>query len=180
MRYLERLDARHRREGVKEFERLRQIPPITGRLLAILAAGAPEGALLEIGTSGGYSALWLSLAGRAITTFEIAEPKVELARETFKAAGIEDLVELVVGDARDHLAACRDVAFCFLDAEKRFYWDCYQLIIPRMVPGGLLVADNVISHRDSLKPMLRKALRDKRTDSMMVPVGSGLLLARKV
>jgi caffeoyl-CoA O-methyltransferase len=183
MAYLERLDAEHRRAQVTQFERLRQIPPATGKLLAMLAAGAPPGQILEIGTSGGYSTLWLSLAcrasGRRITTFEIAEAKIAVAKETFRSAGIEDIVDLVEGDARRHIGRYKDIAFSFLDAEKDAYLDCYDLIVPELVPGGLLVADNVISHRDQVGSMLRKALRDKRVDAIIVPIGSGLLLCRR-
>ena len=183
MRYLERLDGQHRRQNVRQFERLRQIPPATGKLLAILAAGAPEGRYLEIGTSGGYSTLWLSLAcrdtKRRITTFEIADEKIKLARQTFRSAGIEDIVELVEGDARKHLKPYKGVSFCFLDAEKHHYIDYYNLVVPNMVTGGLLVVDNVISHREATGPMVRRALRDKRVDALVVPLGSGLLLCRK-
>jgi len=183
MRYLERLDGRHRRENVRQFDRLRQVPPATGRFLAILAASTPEGRYLEIGTSGGYSTLWLALAcregKRRITTFEIADEKIKLARQTFRSAGIEDIVDLVEGDARKHLKAYKGVSFCFLDAEKRHYLTCYNLVVPHLVPGGLLVVDNVISHRETAGPMVRKALKDKRVDAVIVPIGSGLLLCRK-
>jgi caffeoyl-CoA O-methyltransferase len=183
MTHLERLDAEHRRQKVRHFDRLRQVPPATGRFLAILAASAPDGKCLEVGTSGGYSTLWLCLASmetkRRITTFEVSEDKIRLARETFRSAGVEHLVDLVEGDARKHLPAYKDVSFCFLDAEKRQYIDCYNLIIPNMVRGGLLVVDNVISHRVAAGPMVRKALKDGRVDALIVPLGSGLLIARK-
>jgi caffeoyl-CoA O-methyltransferase len=183
MAHLERLDAAHRKQRVNHFDRLRQIPPATGRFLAILAASAPQGQVLEIGTSGGYSTLWLWLACRQsqrhITTFEMAEAKISLARETFRSAGVEDIVELVEGDARDHLGDYRSVAFCFLDAEKHHYLECYNLVVPNMVPGALLVADNVISHRDRVGPMIRRALQDERVDAVIVPIGSGLMVCRR-
>jgi caffeoyl-CoA O-methyltransferase len=184
MQYLERLDARHRRQEMLHFKRLRQIPAATGKFLALLAAGAPDGTYIEIGTSAGYSALWLSLAcrqvGRRITTFEVDEYKISLARETFKQAGVEDIVDLVAGDARDHLGDYKDVGFCFLDAEKKYYGECYRAVVPNMVSGGILVADNVITHQEIVKGMVRAALRDKRVDSMVIPIGSGLLVCRKI
>ena len=185
MRYLERLDAEHRRQSAKfHFDRLRQVPPATGKFLALLAASAPEGTYLELGTSGGYSSLWLSLAaraaGRKLVTFEISESKAALARETLAAAGIEDVVQLVAGDALKHLPRYKKIAFCFLDLEKPLYTKCYEAVVPKMVAGGLLVADNVISHRDDVAPFLRRALRDKRVDAQIIPVGSGLLVARRV
>jgi caffeoyl-CoA O-methyltransferase len=184
MTYLERLDAMHRRRSVRHFDRLRQVPPATGRFLAILAAGAPAGRLLEIGTSGGYSTLWLSLAclktKRRIVTFEISDEKIRLARQTFRSAGIESIVDLVEGDARKHLGAHKRVSFCFLDAEKRHYLHYYNLVVPNMVPGGLLVVDNVMSHQEAAAPMVKRALKDRRVDALIVPLGSGLLLARKI
>ena len=145
MRFLEQLDAEHREKGLPSMQRLRQIPPDTGKFLALLESSAPDGTQIEIGTSGGYSTLWLALAcqqlGRTITTFELLEEKASIARETFKLAGVEDIVELIVGDARMYLQSYSDISFCFLDAEKDVYQDCYDAVIPNMVSGGLLVAD---------------------------------------
>jgi caffeoyl-CoA O-methyltransferase len=106
MRELERRDEIDRADGTPRLQRLRQIPPDTGRFLALWAASAPEGALIEIGTSAGYSALWLSLAcraaGRTLTTFEVLPEKATVARETFSQAAVEDVVQLVEGDFLDH------------------------------------------------------------------------------
>jgi predicted O-methyltransferase YrrM len=184
MRYLEEIDSRDRQDGTPHLKRLRQVPPETGRFIALLAAGAPQGALVEIGTSAGYSTLWLALAcrqsGRTITTYEVLEEKVQLARETFRQAGVEDVVELVRGDARSYLASLDRLAFCFLDAEKDVYQDCYEAVVPRLVPGGLLLADNAINHQQALGPMLDRAQNDARVDALIVPIGKGVLVCRKV
>jgi len=184
MTRLEEIDRRDRIDGTPHLERLRQIPPETGRLLAILAASAPAGRLIEIGTSAGYSTLWLALACRnantRITTFEILDPKIALARETFQKAGVEDVVDLVGGDAKDHLADVADISFCFLDAEKDRYQEFYDLVIPGMVSGGLFIADNVISHTDQLSQFIEYARDDKRIDAVIVPIGKGVLLCRKI
>lgn len=184
MRFLEAMDGRQRIDGTDHLDRLRQVEPLTGRFLAILAAGAPAGTWLEIGTSGGYSALWISLACRAVggklTTFEVLESKAAIARETFEKAGVAPLIDLVVGDARRHLAEYEGVSFCFLDAEKEYYDECYEAVVPRMVTGGVLTADNVISHEEILQPMVDRALRDERVDAVVVPIGSGVLVARRV
>jgi predicted O-methyltransferase YrrM len=180
MKYLEDIDLRDRSDNTPRMQRLRQIPPVTGRFIALLAAGAPVGEIVEIGTSGGYSTLWLALTGRAVTTFEILPEKIAIARETFHTTGMESLVTQVEGDACEHLAATRDIAFCFLDAEKEVYADCYELVIPRLVPGGLLVADNAISHQESLQPLIDNALADSRVDAMVIPIGTGELVCRKV
>lgn len=183
MAYLEQIDAQDRQDGTPRLKRLRQIPQEVGKFIAILAANAPEGAYLEIGTSAGYSTLWLALScqlkGRKIRTFEILAEKGRLAKETFKLAGVESVVELVIGDVRDYLREYSEIAFCFLDAEKEVYDECYELVVPRLVYGGLLVADNAINHREALQPMLERALSDVRVDALIVPIGKGVLVCRK-
>lgn len=184
MRRLKEIDARDRTDGTDRMARLRQIPPDTGRFIALLAASAPTGALVEIGTSAGYSTLWLTLAARLrgdrVVTFEVLDEKIALARETFDLAQVNDVVELRHGDARELLTDGETIAFCFLDAEKEHYADCYDLIIPRLVPGGILVADNVISHADDLRPFVEKAEADPRVDSVIVPIGKGELVCRRL
>ena len=184
MHHLEEIDARDRADGTPRLQRLRQISPETGKLLALLAASAPAGRCLEIGTSAGYSTLWIALAcrlcGRRLTTFEVMDEKASLARQTFALAGVEDVVDFVHGDVRGHLDEMNDVAFCFLDAEKEIYLECYEALIPRLSNGGLLVADNAINHRAILQPMLERALSDERVDAMIVPIGKGELVCRKL
>lgn len=183
MTYLEEIDSRDRLDGTGRLERLRQIPPETGRFIALLAAAAPAGRYVEIGTSGGYSTLWLALAcrlvGRKLTTFEVLAEKAALARETFEMAGVGDVVDLALGDALDHLAAWEGISFCFLDAEKGVYAECYEAVVPKMTVGGILVADNAVDHEATLRPMLERALTDERVDAMVVPIGKGELVCRK-
>lgn len=183
MRHLEATDARDRLDGTPRSRRLRQVPPETGRFLALLAATAPEGRLLELGTSAGYSTLWLALAararGRCVTTFEVDPEKVRLARATFREAQVEDAVELVSGDALELLERHGGLGFCFLDLEKEQYGACYEAVIPRLVPGGLLVADNAINHAAVLQPLIDRALQDPRVDALVVPIGKGELVCRK-
>lgn len=183
MHYLEETDTRDRQDGTAHLQRLRQIPPDTGRFLALMAANGENGRYLEIGTSAGYSTMWLSLAGKPLTTFELLPEKAALARETFKQAGIEDMVTLINDDARDYLqneSQTNDIAFCFLDAEKDVYEDCYDLLIPRMVSGGILIADNATSHREALRPFIDRVLADTRVDVVVVPIGKGELVVRKI
>ena len=183
MEYLEKIDSRDRNDGTPLLKRLRQIPLETGKFVSLLAASAPKGKFIEIGTSAGYSTMWIALAckllGTKITTFEILKEKINLAKETFKEAELEDYIELIEGDARDYLKDYNNIAFCFLDAEKEIYDECYDLVIPNMVKGGILIADNVINHYETLKPMLEKALSDQRVDALIVPIGKGELLCRK-
>jgi len=184
MRFLEAIDRRDRIDGTPRSQRLRQIPPETGKFIALLAASVPRGDIIEVGTSAGYSTLWLVLAaethGGRVTTFEILPEKAALARETFHLAGVEDSITLIAGDARRHLIKLDEIAFCFLDAEKEVYDEIYELVVPRLVEGGLLVADNAINHREVLRPVLERALNDERVDAMIVPIGKGELVCRKL
>jgi caffeoyl-CoA O-methyltransferase len=183
MKYLERIDARDRVDGTPHQQRMRQVPPETGKFLAIMAASTPPGNWIEVGTSAGYSTLWLALAaketGKKITTYEISDEKAALARQTFREAGVDSLINLVEGDARHHLPDISNIAFCFLDAEKSIYADCYESVVPNLVPGGLLAADNAINHQAALQPVLDRALQDERVDALIVPIGKGVLLCRK-
>ena len=79
----------------------------------------------------------------------------------------------------DHLPGCKDIAFCFLDAEKEIYGRCYEALVPGMVQGGILVADNAINHQATLRSMLDRALQDERVDALIVPIGKGELVCRK-
>lgn len=183
MRELEQKDLRDRADGTPRKKKLRQIPPQVGRFIAIMAASAPKGRWIEIGTSAGYSTLWLALAcrasGRKVTTFEILAEKLNRARFTFDVAGVQDAVELIHGNALDSLSDYENIAFCFLDAEKEIYLDCYELVVPRMVRGGILIADNAISHRVTLRSMLERVLCDDRVDALVVPIGRGQLVCRR-
>ena len=184
MAELEEIDRQDRADGTPKDQRMRQVPAETGRFLALLAASAPHGEFLEVGSSGGYSGMWLSLPcaerGTRLVSFDILPNKIALARQTFEVAGVAHLIELIQGDARDYLGNYHQVAFCFLDAEKEVYKDCYDLVVPNLVPGGLLVADNAISHGEALAGMIEAALGDPRLDALVVPIGKGVLVCRKI
>jgi caffeoyl-CoA O-methyltransferase len=184
MAYLETIDARDRQDGTPKAKRMRQIVPETGRFLALMAAGVPEGYSLEVGTSGGYSGLWLSLAcrlqRRPLVTFDNSPYKVQLARETFTLAGVDEWIIQIEGDALQHLAEYKPVSFCFVDAEKELYQPCFELVVDNLVSGGLFLADNVVSHQEELQSFLDFVTKDRRVDSVVVSIGKGILLCRKV
>ena len=184
MQELEAQDAVDREDGTPRLQRLRQIPPVTGKFLALLCVSAPAGGVLEVGTSGGYSSLWLSLAckerGSHLTTFEVLEEKVNRAHETFDAAEVNGQIQLIHGDARDVISGYTDIAFCFLDAERGIYIDVYEKMINNIVPGGLIAVDNVISHADELAGFIFHVENDPRVDTLIVPIGKGILLCRKL
>jgi len=183
MRELEKTDQNDRADGTERMMRLRQIPPDTGRFIALLAANCPDGEFVEIGTSAGYSAMWISLAlGRRrikLKTFEVLPEKAALARDTFTLSGIQEKVDLVEGD---FLLCGRDlgpIAFCFIDCEKHLYQACFDMVCDKVVSGGLIVADNATNHFDSLKGMMDGAVSDGRFDCVTVPIGKGEFLCRR-
>ena len=100
---------------------LRSVDSDVARILALLALSAPAGAFLELGSSGGYSSLWLSLAacarGVKLTTVDLSEKKVALAKENISRAGAADVVEVFHGDAFDFAVRSEPLAFCFSDIE---------------------------------------------------------------
>ncbi|MDQ1085699.1 O-methyltransferase [Siphonobacter sp. SORGH_AS_1065] len=183
MAYLEKLDQQDRTDGTPRSKRLRQINRATGEFLSILAVNAPAGELIEIGTSAGYSTLWLALAARErqqkVKTFEIDPEKIALAQETFHLAGLEEYIEIIPGDFLQSGLEVSSVSFCFLDAEKELYKPCFQLITPKLVTNGLLVADNAIDQYDGIKPMIDAALADERFDCITVPIGNGEFICRR-
>ena len=185
MKELEEIDTHDRQDGTPRIKRLRQIPPETGKVLAFLAVTVPsQGAWLEVGTSAGYSALWLSLAakekGKTLYTYELLPEKAALARETFKQAKVEKLIELKNGDARGHVGDFGEVAFCFIDCEKEMYAEIFELVAPNLVEDGLIIVDNIISHKKDLADFIVQVEADEGVDTVILPVGKGLMVCRKL
>jgi caffeoyl-CoA O-methyltransferase len=162
---------------------LRSVTQDVGRCLSLLALSAPPGAFLELGSSGGYSSLWLSLAARAkgvtLTTVDLNEKKVALARENVSRAGAAASVQVFQGDAFDFATRFENIAFCFSDIEPpELNAKIYEIIVPRLVPGGWIIVDNVTSPRYQ-KELLERAHSDPRVDCVLLPFPKGDLICRK-
>ena len=162
---------------------LRSVDSDVARVLSLLAVSAPQGAFLELGSSGGYSSLWLSLAARArgvtLTTVDLDEKKVALARENIARAGAAGSVQVFHGDALDYATRFDQIAFCFSDIEPPEHnAKVYELVVPRLVPGGWLVIDNVTSPRIQTE-LLERARSDPRVDCVLLPFPKGDLICRK-
>jgi predicted O-methyltransferase YrrM len=162
---------------------LRSVSADVGRLLALLAISAPQGAFIELGTSAGYSSLWLSLAARArgvtLTTVELDEKKVALAQENISRAGAAGFVKSIHGDALEYATRVDNVAFCFSDLQPpELNAKVYEKVVPHLVPGGLLIIDNVTSPRLQTE-LLNRAENDSRVDSVLLPFPKGDLICRK-
>ena len=162
---------------------LRSVFTDVGRCLSLLAMSAPQGAFLELGSSGGYSSLWLSLAARArgvtLTTVDLDEKKVALARQNIARAGAAGSVQVSHGDALDYATRFEEIAFCFSDIEPpERNGKVYEKVVPRLVPGGWLVIDNVTSPRVQTE-LLNRAENDLRVDCVLLPFPKGDLICRK-
>jgi len=162
---------------------LRSVPADVGRCLSLLAMSAPSGRFLELGSSGGYSSLWLSLAARAkgatLTTVDIDEKKVALARDNISRAGAAASVQVFHGDALDYATRFEEIAFCFSDIEPpELNGKVYEKVVPRLVPGGWLVIDNMTSPRIQTD-LLNRAQTDTRVDCVLLPFPKGDLICRK-
>ena len=162
---------------------LRSVDSDVARVLSLLALSAPPGPFLELGSSGGYSSLWLSLAARAkgvtLTTVDLDEKKVALARANISRAGAAASVEVVHGDAFDYATRFEEIAFCFSDIEPpENNAKIYEKIVPRLVAGGWLVIDNVTSPRIQSE-LVNRAKNDPRIDCVLLPFPKGDLICRK-
>lgn len=163
---------------------MRSVTPEVGRFLHLLVKlmGARE--ILEVGTSGGYSTIWLASAARQtngrVTTLELLPAKIECARHNFAAAGLQDIITIVEGDAHQTITTLEgpfDLAF--LDAEKEFYLDFLEPLVRLLRPGGVLIADNLLSHAAALAPFRQAAESHPDLECLLVPIPRGELLARK-
>jgi len=165
--------------------RMLNITRDTGELLAVLVKAMGARRVLEIGTSNGYSTLWLAEAARtiggAVTTVEQAEYKVGLARANFARAGLAAHITLLNDDAGRVLETSSDASFdlVFLDSERPEYPGWWPHLRRVLRPGGLLVVDNATSHQAEMAPFVALVSADREFVTSLVPVGNGEFLAVK-
>jgi predicted O-methyltransferase YrrM len=178
---LEAEDREERDRGLPPMERSRAVAPTTGRFLFSLVAPQTACEVLELGGSRGYSTIWFGagvryLGGRVVS-IEYDERKWEARRQNVADSGLDEWVELVEGDAFAVVPEIED-AFdvVFLDAEKDDYEALFDLVRPKLEPGALVVADNVISHPDPLAEYSRARQSDPSLTSVTVPLDRGLEL----
>ncbi len=166
-------------------KRMLNITPDTGRLLWILIRSSRATRILEVGTSNAYSTIWLADAacgtGGRVVTLEADPGKVALARENLRRAGCADRVELVAGRAAETLSTLAGpFDFVFLDADRASYLTYLELVLPKVVPGGVIVADNVTSHPSELEAYLGRVKSHPALFSVTVPVGKGEEISYKL
>ena len=182
---LERLrqeDAEEREQGVTRELRARAVAPTTGRFLFSLVAPQNACEVLEIGGSRGYSSIWLAagvrILGGRVLSLEHDPAKCAAWRRNVADAGLEEWAELVEGDAFEALPEIEDgLDVVFIDAEKEDYERLFALARPKLEPGGLVVADNVLSHEEALGAYSRARQSDPTLVSVTVPLDRGLELS---
>ena len=162
--------------------RWRNVEPATAAMLGVLARAMGARRVLEIGTSNGYSAIWLGDAvqatGGRVLSLDVEAQRTALAAEHLAAAGVDDAVELRTEDAATALAAFEDAAFdfVFLDAERPAYADYWPDLVRVLARPGLLAVDNVLSHADEVADFRALVEADARVTASLVPIGAGVLL----
>jgi len=179
---LEREDADERAQGLPASERARAVAPTTGRFLFALVAPQTDCEVLEIGGSRGYSTVWLAAGARylggRVLSLEHDPRKIDAWRRNIAEAGLEDWAELVEGDARETLPQIEDVFdVVFLDAEKEDYEHLFALARGKVEPAAVFVADNVLSHPETLAAYSAARQDDPTLLSVTLPLDRGLELS---
>ena len=179
---LHRHGVEHDAGKADRLERLRNVEPDTAQLLGVLVRAAGARRVLEIGTSNGYSTVWLADAVRSVgghlVSVDVDAARSALAERNLERAGLRELVELRVEDAAVSLRSSSDGAWdmIFLDAERPAYAGYWPELMRVLRPGGLLAVDNVLSHADEVGDLRSLVHADERVSEATVPTGAGLLL----
>ena len=165
--------------------RMLNITRDTGEFLVVLVKATDAKRVLEIGTSNGYSTLWLARAARdvggAVTTVELSELKIDMAKANFARSGLERFITLVHDHASNVLKRTPDasVDLLFLDSERPEYPGWWPDLKRVLRPGGLLVVDNATSHAEQMAPLVALVTADPTFSTSLAPVGNGEFLAVK-
>ena len=185
---LERFGEENDAAANERSRRMLNITRDTGEFLAVLVRATAARRVLEIGTSNGYSTLWLADAARQIggfvTTVEFAEEKARLATANFDRSGLSQFIELVHDDAGRFLERSYPSAYdmIFLDSERVDYPGWWRDLSRVLRPGGLLIVDNATSPPQAaleMVPFVALVRADPRFSTCLVPVGKGEFLAVK-
>ncbi len=185
LRELESFGEDNDARAAGRWDRMLNITPDTGEFLALLVEALRARRVLEVGTSNGYSTLWLadaveSLGGR-LTTVDFLAAKADLASRNVERAGLTASVEQRVADAGEFLASQASGRFdlVFLDADRSYYLAWWPLVQAVLAPGGLLVTDNAVSHAAEMEPFMQSVRATPGYRTSLVPVGNGEFLALK-
>lgn len=181
---LEMQDEKERMQGLPGSRRIQALHFDAAKLLYITAMGAKAKNIVEVGTNRGYSTIWLAAAAKAlggkVVTCEIDPVKAAEARTHFEQAGLSDVIEILVGDARETLRQqTGPVDLLFIDGVKGQYETYFDVVYKRMGIGGMVIADNAVSHGDELLDYITYVQNHPNLESTTVDIGRGLEISVK-
>ncbi|HAW52397.1 MAG TPA: methyltransferase [Flavobacteriales bacterium] len=168
---------------------------LQGRVLSMLSKMIKPKHILEIGTFTGYSALCLAeglLDGGKIITLDINEEFESIARKYFSDSGMEDRIDLRIGNALEIIPGLKQTFdLVFIDADKENYSNYFDLVIEKLATGGIIIADNVLwsgkvvqenpdVETKALMDYVEKIHRDERVENVLLPIRDGLMICRKI
>ena len=172
------------RQLEKTAKQYTNIAPENGQFLSILIRAIQAQNVLEVGTSNGYSAIWIAAAlketGGRLITLEFDPALAAEAQAHLHEVGLDTIVEVRVGNALDEIPKC-DATFdlVFLDAEKNEYRRYLELVLPNIRPGGLIVADDTVTMRDEMPDYIKFVFNTPMLHSVDIPLDDGIILSYK-
>jgi predicted O-methyltransferase YrrM len=178
-------DAEQREQALEKEERWRSISRDTGECLSIITRLSKAKNIVEIGTSQGFSTIWLGLAAKCIdahvSSFEIAKWRYEQAEMNIAEAELGKYVTLIHGDIKEKISSVpSEIDLLFLDAEKSDYLDQFKFLFDRIKEGGIIIADNAVSHFSELRSFIEYVRNHDQCNSFLLPIGRGLELTYKI
>ena len=161
------------------------VPAATGKFLYNLALISKAKNILEVGTSNGYSTIWLAEAAKQtrgkVTTMEISESKVRVAKENFRRAKLGETIRIIHGDALKEIQKLREkYDFMFIDAIKKDYISYLRLAEKNLVKNAVIAADNAIIFKDKMGHYFNYLQNSKNYSSVLVPIGTGVEFSIKL
>lgn len=176
-------------EVLKELEKTSKdfwnISPASANFLNMLIKISGVKKVVEVGTSNGYSGIWIAKAlketGGRLTTIEYYEKRIVLAQENFKKCGVDQIINIIQGSACEVLETIDfGIDFAFLDANKGEYIKYFDIINPKLRIGGIIAADNITSHAEKVAPFVEKIKSDPDYQVEILDLPGGMLLAYKL
>ncbi len=160
------------------------IAPENGQLLSILIQSIQARNVLEVGTSNGYSTIWIAAAlketGGRLITLEFDPGRAKEAQAHLQEVGLDNIVEVRVGNALDEIPKCHGTFdLIFLDAEKNEYRRYLELALPNIRTGGVIVADDTVTMRDEMPDYIEFVFNTPTLNSVDIPLDDGIILSYK-
>lgn len=163
------------------------ISRVTAEFLYNLIVDSNSQSVVEIGTSNGYSGIWIAKAlkktGGKLTTIEFFDKRLNIAKENFEKCGVADIITAKQGDAAtilEYLPGDFEIDFAFVDANKAEYIKFFRLIDAHLKPAGYIACDNVISHAKKVQDFLEAIAANPNYENVVLPLPAGLSLAKKL